>query len=404
MSYDQLEGVKVVEVAMYAFAPAAAAVLADWGADVVKVVPPMLADPMKGTPIGGLPPRSDGLAFMWEIMNRGKRSVGIDLSTDEGHDVLLELVARADVFLTNYLPRNRQRFRIEPDDLRAVNPQLVYARATGHGHRGPERDTGGFDHTDFWARTGIAHAASMVGDEFIPQAGPALGDLASGAFLAGAVAAALLRRARTGEGAIVDVSLLSAGMWMFSPGVVASQLYDVDTIPRLPHAEQPNPLVAGYTTRDGRMIYFAGMQTEKHFAELCERIGAPELIDDPRFATGQERLQNSRACIEALDAVFAQHDLEHWLQALDGLDTPWTVVQSAREAAADPQVRANELVTMVEGIGGEYPLVPSPAQFDEDVLSLTRAPDHGENTDEVLLELGHDWDEIIALKEKGAIL
>jgi crotonobetainyl-CoA:carnitine CoA-transferase CaiB-like acyl-CoA transferase len=389
---------------MYAFAPSAAAVLSDWGADVVKVVPPTVADPMMGAPISGLAPREDGIAFMWEIMNRGKQSVGIDVSTEGGRGIVLELVAEADVFVTNLLSGARTRFRLDPDDLRDVNPRLIYARATGHGNRGPEREQGGFDHTDFWARTGIAHAASMVSGEFVPQAGPALGDLSAGAFLAGAIAAALFRRERTGKGGIVDVSLLSSGMWAFSPGVVASQMYDIDTIPRRPHIEQPNPLVAGYTTRDGRMIYFAGIQTERHFEHFCERIGASELLEDSRFTTGQARLSNARECIEALDAVFARRDLAEWLERLEGLDTPWTLVQTAREAANDPQVTANEFVTMVRGPSAEYPLVRSPAQFDDELPTLTRAPDHGEHTDEVLLAIGHDWEEILRLKETGAVL
>ena len=205
MAYDLLDGVRVVELAMYAFAPSCAAVLSDWGADVVKIVPPDLADPMKGTPIAGLPDKDVGVAFMWEITNRGKRCIGLDVSTDEGHAILLDLVREADVFITNLLPGARARFHVDAAELQAVNPSLIYARASGHGDAGPEREAGGFDHTDFWARTGIGHAASMVAGEFVPQAGPALGDLSSGAFLAGGVAAALFRRERTGRGAVVDV-------------------------------------------------------------------------------------------------------------------------------------------------------------------------------------------------------
>ena len=185
MSYDVLDGVRVVELSMYAFAPSCAAVLADWGADVIKVVPPGTADPMMGTPVAGLPSRDVGVAFMWEIMNRGKRCIGLDASVGEGREVLLDLVRRADVFITNLLPGARQRFGVDTGDMFAVNERLVYGRASGHGDRGPERESGGFDHTDFWARTGIGHAASSVADEFVPQAGPALGDLTAGAFLAG---------------------------------------------------------------------------------------------------------------------------------------------------------------------------------------------------------------------------
>jgi crotonobetainyl-CoA:carnitine CoA-transferase CaiB-like acyl-CoA transferase len=400
MSYDLLDGVRVVELSMYALVPSAAAVLADWGADVVKVVPVKVADPMMGNPIAGLPKKDVGVAFMWELLNRGKRCMGLDVSTDEGRQILLDLVSRADVFITNLLPGARARFRIDPDDLSAANPALIYGRASGHGSHGPERDAGGFDHTDFWARTGIAHAASMVAGEFIPQPGPALGDLAGGAFLAGAIAAALYRRAATGRGSLVDVSLLSCGMWVGAPAVIASQLYDVDTIPRMSHLNLPNPLVAAYTTRDGRQIYLAGIVTEGHFENFCETIDRKDLLEDARFATGTERLAHAREFIELLDEIFASRDLADWVVMLQGLTTPWTVVQTAAEAAVDPQVVANGFVTTVDG---RYPSVRSPAQFDELRPELQRAPQHGEHTEEVLLELGRSWDDIAALKAAAAI-
>jgi len=404
MSYDLLDGVKVVELAMYAFAPSSAAVLADWGADVIKIVPPAVADPMRGTPVAGLPAKDVGVAFMWEIMNRGKRCIGLDVSTAEGREVLLELVGRAHVFITNLLPGARRRFRLDPADLFDVNPGLIYGRASGHGDRGPEREHGGYDHTDFWARTGIGHAASMVAGEFVPQAGPALGDLCSGVFLAGAIAAALLRRERTGKGAVVDVSLLSAGMWVASPGVVASQLYGVSNIPRFRHADLPNPLVAGYVTRDGRIVYLAGIQTEGHFETFCELIDRKDLLDDPRFADAAARQAHTRECIAVLDEVFAQRDVREWEVLLRGLSTPWTIVQSAAEAASDPQVIANDYVTQVQGQHGSYTSVASPAQFDGEAPTLTRAPDHGEHTHEILVELGRDWDEILRLQERGTVL
>jgi crotonobetainyl-CoA:carnitine CoA-transferase CaiB-like acyl-CoA transferase len=244
----------------------------------------------------------------------------------------------------------------------------------------------------------------MVAGEFVPQAGPALGDLASGAFLAGAIAAALVRKARTGRGAIVDVSLLSAGLWMAAPGVVASQLYGVDNIPRFRHADLPNPLVAGYVTRDRRIVYMAGIQTEGHFESFCELIGRTDLVDDPRFATAEARQANARECIAALDDIFAERDLAEWSKLLGPLQTPWTVVQSAAEAAVDPQVTANHYVAPVETARGRLPLVSSPAQFDGRAATLTRAPDHGEQTEEILVELGRDWDEIQRLKDNGAVL
>jgi crotonobetainyl-CoA:carnitine CoA-transferase CaiB-like acyl-CoA transferase len=240
----------------------------------------------------------------------------------------------------------------------------------------------------------------MVAGEFIPQPGPALGDLAGGAFLAGAIAAALYRRTTTGRGSLVDVSLLSSGMWVGAPAVIASQLYGVDTIPRMSHLKLPNPLVAAYTTRDGRQLYLAGIVTEGHFENFCETIDRKDLLEDARFATGTERLAHSRECIEVLDEIFASRDLADWVVVLQGLTTPWTVVQTAAEAAVDPQVVANGFVTTVDG---RYPQVRSPAQFDELRPELQRAPQHGEHTEEVLLELGRSWDDIAALKAADAI-
>jgi crotonobetainyl-CoA:carnitine CoA-transferase CaiB-like acyl-CoA transferase len=308
LAYDLLDGVKVIELSMYAFAPSCAAVLADWGADVIKIVPPTSADPMKGNPIVGLPNKDVGIAFMWEQLNRGKRCVGLDVAKLEGREILLDLLREADVFVLNLLPRARARMGLDVADIQEINPKIIYARASGHGDRGPERDLGGYDHTDYWARTGIAHAASMATGEFVPQPGPAMGDASSGAFLAGGIAAALYRRAQTDKGAVIDVSLVSAGVWAFAPAIIASQLYDIDTIPRFSHLEQKNALVTAYTTRDKRQIYFAGVRTDKGFEEFAGMVGRSQLATDPRFADGAARNANVRALIAELDAAFAEHD------------------------------------------------------------------------------------------------
>jgi crotonobetainyl-CoA:carnitine CoA-transferase CaiB-like acyl-CoA transferase len=403
--YDVAAGIKVVEVAMYMFVPTAGAVLADWGADVIKIGHPDYADPMRANTIGGLPDKQLDFGFMWEISNRGKRSVAVDLATEEGYEILRALVADADVFLTSFLPTARQRLRIEVEDIRAINPSIIYARGSGQGARGPQRDAPGFDHTSFWARSGIAHAASMVTDEFIPQPGPALGDLLSGFSLASGTVAALLKRERTGVTSVVDVSLLGTGVFAFSPSIVASELYDVDTVPRLPHRDLTNPMVGAYTTKDARQVYLSGLRTDQGWAEFCALVDRPDLAGDSRFADGAARLQNRRDCIEELDRVFETRTLADWQQLLAGTDIAWASVQTAREVHEDLQVQANDYITeVVSAAGSPYPLTASPVQFDEVPLTATRAPEHGEHTDEILGTLGIGWEQLLDLKTRGVIM
>lgn len=389
---------------MYAFGPACGAVLGDWGADVVKIVHPSFADPMRGIPVAGLPRRDDDLSFMWEQLNRNKRSMVLDVAADAGRRVLDELLASADVFLTNLLPDSRARLRLDPADVHAVNPRCVFARATGQGVRGPEAGRGAFDHTAFWCRSGIGHAASQTADEYQVLISPAMGDFTSGFALAAGVAAALVRRARTGEGGVVDVSLLSTGMWMLSPNIVATKLYDIDTLPRQRHAETGYALVAAYRCADGREMYLAGVRTDWNFRDLCECLGRPELADDPRFATAADRSANNNSLVAELDATFVTRPLTEWVERFAELPTPWAIAATAREVHDDPQVRANGYTQTVLAQGRTpVNLVASPVQFDEVPSVLRPAPEHGAHTEELLVELGHSWDDIGALRASGAL-
>lgn len=403
MPYDTLEGVKVIDLTAYAFGPAASAVLADWGANVIRIVHPHRADTLNGPAVGGLPQKDIGFHFMWELLNRGKRCVGLDFTTPEGREILDLLVRDADVLSTNMLPDVRKRHRLDPEDFAAINPRLIYARCAAHGSRGPEAHLGGFDHTDYWARAGIAHAASSITGEFIPQIGPAFGDVTSGAFMAGGIAAALYRRERTGEGGVVEVSLLATGVWMFSPGIMASGLYDIDTIPRFRHADALNPLVNAYVTRDGRQIYMSGIRTDEQANLFFSLAGAEDMLDDPRFATGEARNANAHACVKALDEVFARYDLAEWERRLARSPTPWARVQSAREVADDPQVIANGYMPKVDGASGPYRGIASPVQFDGILPEIGRAPVHGEHTETVLMQHGLEWERIEQLKARGVI-
>ena len=399
-----LDGIRVVELAMFAFAPACTAVLADWGAEVVKVGHPGFADPMRGIPVAGLAPRADDVSFTWEQLNRNKRSIAIDVAAPDGREVLLDLVRDADVFVTNLLPDSRRRLGIDVDDLRAVAPNLVYVRASGTGPRGAEAGDPAFDHTAFWCRTGMGHAASLTADEFQPLFSPAMGDLTSGLALAGGVAAALFKRERTGEPSVVDGSLLATGMWVVSPGIVATQLHDIETLPRRRHADTGYALVAAYRTADDREVYLAGVRTDILWEELCDALGRRDLVDDPRFVDAAARTANNSALIGVLDEIFATRTLAEWEQRFAGGAFPWAVARTEAEVLRDPQARANDYLVPIDAQGRvPVELVASPVQFDELGARLRPAPEHGADTEAILLELGRSWDDIARLRDAGVL-
>lgn len=403
-----LDGIKVIEVSSWMFIPSAGAILVDWGADVIKVEHPVTGDPQRGLVTSGLlPGGAEGVNFMMEQPNHGKRSVAIDIGHPDGREALLKLVETADVFLTNYLPAVRRKLGIDTDDIRERNPDIVIARGTGQGPNGPDAEKGGYDGTSFWARGGVASVLpEREGGWPMGQPSPAFGDVMGGLSTAGAIAAALVKRERTGEPSVVDVSLLATAMWQISPLVVASKLFGFSKMPTGGDRTQvPNPGVNVYRTGDGRYISLILLQSDKFWADLVERLGVPELATDERFADATARQQNSQACVTALDEAFGAHPLEHWKAVLDDFAGAWTPFQTLDELYEDPQVVANGyLPTITASNGQEVQLVASPAQFDEAPVQMTRCPEHGEHTELALLEAGLDWDQLAKLKESGAIL
>jgi crotonobetainyl-CoA:carnitine CoA-transferase CaiB-like acyl-CoA transferase len=402
-----LDGIRVIEVASWMFVPSGGACLVDWGADVIKVEPVQGGDPQRGLITSGLLPGGKGAVnFMIEQPNHGKRSIGLDLGTDEGREVLLELVESADVFLTNYLPHLRKRFRIDTEDLRARNPDLIIARGSGNGPRGPEAHKGGYDGATYWARGGIGSLMPERDGGWPPgQVSPAFGDVMGGLATAGAIAAALVKRERTGEPSVVDVSLLGTAMWQASPLVVASKLFGFSKIPQGDRKQVGNPGVNTYRTQDGRFISLMLLQSDKHWADFVERMGVPDMATDPRFADSAARAQHAGECIERLDAVFEGQPLAHWKEVLDTFEGVWSPFQTVDELYDDPQVVANGYLPSLEaGNGDTIQLVANPALFDEQPVEMTRAPEHGEHTELVLMDLGYDWDQIAAMKASGAVL
>jgi crotonobetainyl-CoA:carnitine CoA-transferase CaiB-like acyl-CoA transferase len=401
-----LEGVRVVEVSLYGFVPSAGAVLADWGADVIKIEHPDQGDPMRGLVVSGIRPEDVGLTFMWEIVNRGKRSVAIDLGVADGRQLLLDMVAEADVFLTNFLPSARRKLGIDVEDIMGRNPGIVFARGSGQGPKGPEADKGGFDAISYWYRTGIS-AAVTPPDHPMPirMPGPAFGDVQSGMMLAGGIGAALAYRARTGQGVVVDVSLLAAGLWAMQPGVLGTQLTGADELPKPARVSLGNPLVNTYRTADGRFVALNMLQGDRYWADLCTAMGRPDLIDDPELATADLRAEHVDRCVAVLDDLFGRRSLAEWQDVLSRQDGQWDVVRVVREANDDTQALANGYVTPVTFDDGRvFNLVSAPVQFDETAPELRPGPALGAHTEEVLLEMGRSWDEIGHLKEAKAII
>lgn len=400
-----MDGVRVVEVALYGLVPTAGAVLSDWGADVVKIEHPESGDPIRGLTAWGVKPGTGGVTYLWEVFNRGKRSVGLDIGSEAGRELLMDLVDGADVFLTNFLGPARRRLGIDVEDIRSRNPRIIYARGTGHGPEGPDADKGGFDGISYWSRCAAGTSASPADYGYpIPLPGPAFGDIQTGMHLAGGIAAALYQRERTGQGALVDTSLLASGMWAMQASITGSYVVGRSALPASNRLSPGNALSNTYRTAEGRYVQLAMLEADRYWPGFCEAIGHPELVSDPRFDTSETRLRNVSECVKVLDDVFAEHGLDEWKQLLARQEGQWTVIQTCADVLEDPQAEINGYLKRVQyPNGATLPLVTVPVQIDADAPDLRRGPELGENTEEVLLALGKSWDELIKLKEANVI-
>jgi crotonobetainyl-CoA:carnitine CoA-transferase CaiB-like acyl-CoA transferase len=401
--HKPLAGIKVVECAMWAFVPVAGGILADMGAEVIKIEP-VTGDPIRGLVTGA--PRDASFDFGWEAYNRGKKSFALDIREEAGLTVLYQLLEDADVFLTNILPPARERLKIDMDTLKARFPKLIYATGSGVGQRGPEKDKGGFDAITFWARGGIASTMTSDGaDSPVSPAGPAFGDTLSGSMLAGGIAAAIAQRAMTGHASSVDISLLGAAMWSMQRLISHSTYAGIDRFPRPAKAMPNNVLVNTYRTKDDRFLSLCMLQADRYWARLCELAGRPDMAVNPRFRDAPARRNNVADCVAELNAIFARKTLAQWRVLLAQQDGQWDVVQHVGELKDDPQVIANDYLQALDaGEGKSISLVSAPMQFDGAALSTSRAPEVGADSDAILSAMGYVEEAIIDLKVAGVVL
>ena len=283
-----LEGIRVVEVAMWAFVPSAGGILADWGAEVIKIEAPT-GDPIRGLVSGGVG-KTDGITYTWELFNRGKHGIALDLKEETAQKIVYQLAETADVFLTSLLPRARQEAQDRPRRHSRGQPADHLPVGSGQGARGPEAEKGGYDSISFWSRGSVSSSVTPNDHAPIGMPAGAFGDSLSGMGLAGGIAApALAHKAKTGEGGLVDGSLLGTAMWSMQMGIVGATVAGLDEMPKGDRTQVPNPLVNTYPTSDGRWIALCMLQPDVYWADFCMAIGRKDLIDDERFANGPVR-------------------------------------------------------------------------------------------------------------------
>ena len=400
-----LEGLRVVEVAIYAFVPSAAAVLADWGADVVKVEHPETSDPIRGLASYGIAPGDGGVTALWEVFNRGKQSICIDIANPQGLEVLLKMVDEADIFLTNFMQPARAKLGIDVDQIMARNPRIIYGRGTGQGPVGPDANKGGFDAVSYWSRAGAGVAAKAPDDEYPSlMPGPAFGDVQAGMHMAGGIAAALYQRERTGEGAVVDVSLLGSGLWAMQASIAGCHAIESENIVQMDRRCPPNPVANIYRTKDKRFFVLGMLESDRYWPGLCEALGRAELVLDSKYKDGKSRAKNSADCVKELESVFDNMTFEELSVALNSQDGQWAEVKPPGNTLKDEQALVNGYLSYVDyENGAKLPLVPVPVRINGQEAKLKRAPTYAEHTDQILKSLGHSEEEIMNLKIAGAI-
>jgi len=398
-----LSGINVVELAMWVAGPSTAAVLGDWGANVIKLEEPGAGDPIRGMTTRTMADPSARVRPPYELDNRNKRSVAVDLRKPDGRDFALKIIDRADVFITSLRLDAIERMKLDYQSLSARNPRLIYASLNGYGHRGPDRLRPAYDYAAAWARSGLMATIQEPGLP-PPAQRPAMIDHAAGLGLAGAISAALLARERTGRGREVRISLFSMGLWMNATDLTLGLMTG-----RAPESEgrtqRLNPMWSSYRCKDDKWLYFVMVQADRYWTQFCQALDRPDWVNDPRYKNAIERAKNCGAMTAEIDAVVGTRTRDEWAPVLDRYELIWAPVQTAAEALNDAQAHAIGAFAPVDHPNiPECRVVNSPIEFgDVNHEPHRAAPELGQHTEEVALEVGLSWDDLGRLKESGAI-
>lgn len=402
-----LEGIKVIEMGHVVAVPAAGAMLADWGADVIKI------EPLEGELIRGIKKSitidtvkncgGNDVHWVFQYLNRNKKSLALDLKKEAGYEILHKLVERADIFVSNYQLSSLQKLKLDYTNLSRINPKIVYGVLTGYGVVGPDKDERGFDYAAAWARTGAQHLMGEPDSPPPPQR-PGMMDRVVGAHVVGGVLAALLYREKTGRGQELQFSLYQSGIWTLAEDIQAALIGT--PLPKHSRTKAPNPLWNTYRTKDGRWLQLVMLQSDLQWPGFCRALARPELENDPRFSDMDRREENCEELIAILDTIFASKDAVQWEKRLRKFDCIYGRIATPMEVVNDPQAIANDFFPKIPiGLTGEMQLVMTPVKFCQNPASImTAAPEVGQHTEDILLSLGYNWSDISRLKEDKTIL
>jgi crotonobetainyl-CoA:carnitine CoA-transferase CaiB-like acyl-CoA transferase len=390
-------GLKVIDCASWIAGPAAATIMSDFGADVIKIEPLGVGDPWRAR--GPIPGKDTD--YYWQLTSRNKRSLAIDLKHEDGIGALHKLAASADVFVTNFPLPVRDRLKLSPAHLLPLNPRLIYASFTAYGEEGEEAAKTGFDSTAYWARTGLMDQVRAEATTAPARSMPGMGDHPSATGLYAAIVTALYRREKTGKGGVVKSSLLQNGLWA-NACAVQTRLFGEHVAHRPTREEGANALANHYQTRDGRWFIMAMWNEQRQLRGFLSAIGREDLTDDPRFATSDARKDNARELLKVLDAEFAKRDLDDWRKILDSVGVTFGIVGTVDEVSDDSQMRdSGALVPFADG--GHF-TVSSPFHIDGvDKVPAQRAPGLGQHSEVVLREAGYAADDIARLRTLGVL-